>query len=143
MLNHGLRQEETIYTIPGKPVPLARPRFARTNDNSFKVYDSQKLSKLQAYLNMKSQHHGLPLIDYPVHLDIIFTFQIPQSYSSHKKALCLHKPYVGKSDLDNLLKFVLDVSNKVIYNDDSVVASVSAKKVYGTESMTVFSFKRI
>lgn len=136
-------QESRVYTLPGKPEALERPRFVQSRDYSINVYDAQKNSKLCKYLNIKSQHYGLPFIDYPVHMDVVFTFKVPNSYSSHKKRLCLDKPYTSRPDVDNLVKMVLDVCNKVIYNDDAIVTSISAKKVYGHESMTVFTFSRI
>lgn len=149
MDDYAATQSARVYTIPGKPIPLMRPRAAYTSSryydgaHAIRVYDSQKSLKLQAYLNIKSQHFGLPLIDYPVHIDIIFVFAFPKSFNKKAQDFWKDKPYHSRPDVDNLIKWILDVCNKVVYNDDAVVTSVSARKIYGPESMTVFSFQRI
>ena len=42
-----------------------------------------------------------------------------------------------KPDIDNLLKFVMDAGNGVLWNDDRQIHQVQMKKVYGPEPETV------
>jgi Holliday junction resolvase RusA-like endonuclease len=53
------------------------------------------------------------------------------------------KPHSFTPDIDNLLKKTLDELSKACYNDDAIVASVSAKKIYGEVAKTIFFFEDI
>ena len=41
--------------------------------------------------------------------------------------------FIGKPDVDNLAKFVLDSLNGVLYDDDSQVVTLNATKMYDNE----------
>jgi Holliday junction resolvase RusA-like endonuclease len=126
------------YQLLGVPTPLHRPRFSRG-----KVYNDQKNKMLVDYLSIKSQHGKRSLFFDPIHLDITFTFHIPQNISKTKKELLVNKPYVGNVDVDNLLKYIMDVCTGALYNNDNVITSVSVQKIYGVHSKTLFSFTRL
>jgi Holliday junction resolvase RusA-like endonuclease len=126
------------YQLLGDPTPLKRPRFYQG-----KVYDSQKAEKLINFLEIKRQHGKLPLITKPVHLEIIFIFEVPKSYSKKKRELTLGKPHCFKPDIDNLIKKILDEMTSACYNDDAIVYSISARKIYGIQAKTTFFFNEI
>ena len=124
--------------IPGKPVALKRTRI--TNN---RCYDSQKSEKLSIYLIVKEQWDKLklPLYMDPVHIDVVFIFPIPSSYSAAKKRMLKTSPRGITSDVDNLLKALLDSIQGLCFSNDNLVASVQAKKIYGNTAKTIFSLR--
>jgi Holliday junction resolvase RusA-like endonuclease len=78
-----------------------------------------------------------------IHLDVTFVFEVPQSCSKKKQELLINKPYIGKSDTDNLLKYVMDVAAGALYTNDNIVTSVSARKIYGLHAKTLFTVTNI
>ena len=69
-------------TISGKPQVLKRTRISGNH-----CYDSQKSEKLRIYLEVKKQWvaYKLPIYMDPIHLDVLFVFPIPESYSVARK----------------------------------------------------------
>lgn len=118
-----------MITIPGRPIPLARPRFS--ND---RVYNSQRIALTNMGLLMRNQFNGEPLTD-PVEMHVFFYFKIPASYHKHKDEM-IGTPLAHKPDLSNLVKFVEDAANGVLYKDDSCIVHIEAWKLYGEEEMT-------
>jgi len=125
-------------SILGKPVALKRTRIAQGH-----CYDSQKSEKLSMYLQVKKQwlELKLPLFMDPVHIDVIFIFTIPSSYSAAKKRELKSCPRSIPSDIDNLLKMLLDSIQGLCFSNDNLVASVNAKKIYGNIAKTIFSIR--
>lgn len=127
-----------MYLIPGNPVPLARPRLGRQ-----RVFDSQKLIKSQVGIVLAYQHGKKELYNGPLHVDVSFFMAIPQSLS-HKKRLSLEGQYhYKKLDLDNLIKFILDVANGIIFADDCLIAMLTAKKLYADYPRTEFTVRSL
>ena len=125
-------------TILRKPIVLKRTRISGKH-----CYDSQKHEKLLVYLEVKKQWQALKLPMYmePVHLDVIFIFPLPESYSTARKQMLKNSPTGITSDIDNLLKLLLDSIQGLCFSNDNLVASINAKKCYGNETKTVFSLK--
>jgi Holliday junction resolvase RusA-like endonuclease len=126
------------YIINGNPVPLARPRMTRNN-----VYDSQKDFKLIAGLDIKKQHGNDPMFEGPLHLDVTFFMRIPYPSSRDKKRKLCSTYHVTRPDLSNLLKFYEDVCTGILYQDDSLISSISCKKIYDISPRTEFSLRTI
>ena len=116
-----------IIMIPGKPIPLKRPRFANN-----KAYDSQKPEKLYYGLLMKKGFNSEPLCC-PVEIALDFAFQIPKSKSTKINS---NHPHTSIPDLDNLIKFVKDAGNGILWRDDCLIHSVIARKFYDTYPYT-------
>lgn len=95
------------------------------------------------YLSIKSQHGKRSLFQEPIHLDVTFIFQVPQSYSPKKQESLLNKPYQGRPDLDNLLKMLMDICTGALYTDDKIVTSISAEKIYGLHPKTIFTVTKL
>lgn len=113
------------YVIPGATVPLARPRLSSSNH----VYDSQKDIKRLAGTLLKTQHNERSLFLGPLHVQL--DFFMPMVRSSVADWWMPKRP-----DIDNLAKFVLDVANGILYEDDNQVVSLVCKKRYGKEPRT-------
>jgi Holliday junction resolvase RusA-like endonuclease len=123
-----------VYTIIGKPIPLARPRFSQQH-GSVHVFDSQAQEKNGTQIQLKSQYKD-PLITCPIHMNIAFFFE---ASSKHKHG----HPVSIKPDLDNLIKWVLDNSNGIIFKDDSLVVSLFASKYYDNYERTEFTITEV
>lgn len=115
-----------IYTIIGEPIPLARPRFGKN-----KVFDSQAQVKTGAGIQLRSQHRGEP-ITIPIHINASFFFPCSDRHTHGK-------PHAQRPDLDNLIKYLLDVSNNIIFKDDAQVVSIFAQKYYDLYVRTEFT----
>lgn len=120
----------------GKPIPQKRPRFTRTG-RYVKCYDEQKNLKEGYKWQILSQFREKPL-EVPVSLDLVFFMPIPQSASGIKKRQMANGviAHSGKPDLDNLLKFVLDCLNGLLFKDDAQICEIRAKKIYSNKPGT-------
>lgn len=125
-----------VYKIPGEPVPLSRPR---ANMAGRRFYNSQQGVMLSASIYLQSQHNVLKFYEGPLHLDVVFYFQFPKSFAKYKREQIAYKD--TRCDLDNLIKFVCDISQGVLFRDDAIIASISAKKVYDKDPRTEFTIQ--
>ena len=121
-----------IYIIPGDPTALARPRISRKA-----MYDSQKQDKLFFGIQAQKQHGNLPPYTGPLQLDVIFFMKYPDSarYRRGKKIGDFH---IFTPDTSNLIKFVEDACNTVIFHDDCLISIINAKKIYDAQPRTEF-----
>lgn len=120
----------TVYVIVGDPIPLARARHIHN-----RVYDSQKALKLINGITLRAQHNDRPLLSGPLHLNV--QFYMPIAATSRKKAFY----HVFKPDLDNLIKWICDISNSILFNDDCIVAKITATKMYDKNPRTEFTLE--
>lgn len=122
--------------IPGAPIAKKRPRFFRRGSfvGTYNCQDTEegkwKWEMLRQIGEMKPIPSGTPL-----RLSCIFFMPIPSSMS-RKKVEAVNYRHVKKPDTDNLLKFVKDCGNGVLWADDSQVCEVSARKQYDPEPRT-------
>ena len=129
-----------IYVIPGNPVSLKRPRFSpQTN----RMYNSQRNHMLVTSIGLQSQHNNDPLFEGPLHMDVIFFMPIPSKTTKKSLDSLILKHDPTRPDLDNLIKMVADIGNGILYKDDALIASISAKKVYDINPRTEFSIQSI
>ena len=135
--------------IAGVPVPLKRSR-ARLCSNKIIMYDDQTREKkdFRKKLLVEMLNDGLqPYLedDYKkCYYRLFIGFVLP--YPKEKKEterikknndICYKKP-----DLDNLIKFVLDCGNELIWKDDSEIHSIVSNKTYGDEPYTYIEVER-
>lgn len=116
-----------IFTIPGNPIPLKRHRHSKSG-----TYDPQKAEKLYCGLLLKQQYSALPLLG-PLHLELRFFMPIPKI---PKKYQMVSMPHYLRPDCDNLIKFILDCANNILYKDDCQISSLFAIKVYDNRTRT-------
>jgi len=122
----------------GTPIPLARARFSKSGQ----VYNSQSREMLTNHMHFKQEWGDRSRFDDPIHIDLLFVFPVPYSYSKLRKSLLKNTFYNHRPDLDNLVKKILDELIGVCYLDDSIVVSIMARKIYGTEGKTIINIKR-
>lgn len=120
------------FTIPGVPVPKARPRVKK---NGF-TYTPKKTEDYEALVkdvyNLTAKHY---FSDSPLHVYMDLFFPIPKSYSKkrRKELSCPNTPYPKRPDADNVIKAITDALNGIAYKDDGQIVRVSAAKWYGKE----------
>lgn len=128
------------YIIPGDPVPLAR---ARIGHGAKRMYDSQKQSKLHTGIIIQSQMEEEPLWDGPLHLDVTFFMRIPRRIHTRReieKSLTYH---YCRPDISNLIKFLEDTVQTILFRDDAQIACITSRKVYHQEPRTEFTIQRL
>lgn len=128
------------YTLKGKPTPLARHRTATTSKGNNVFYDAQKNTKLIHGITLRSQHNDEPLFKGPLKLIVDFHMPIPM----HRKRFIKPGDYHWcKPDSSNLLKYIEDTSNCIIFNDDAQICVTEVNKFYDTETYTTFTIQEL
>lgn len=114
------------YVIPGNPIPLARPRFFNG-----RVYDSQKQVKFATGIIIRHQHGDRPKYEGPLHLNVNFFMKPPKKN--------INTWHTNTPDLDNMLKFIADVSIGILYEDDKNIAKITTCKIYDNDPRVEFT----
>ena len=135
--------EHLTAKVPGVPKAQARHRHTRNGH----TYDPSAKDKKDFIHQLKTYNCGSPhKLKEPftgqISLMITFTFPWPKKWhrtGKHSDLLKDNAPIVHtiKPDVDNLLKFVLDSGNKILWKDDCLVHQVQMKKIYGLSPETV------
>ncbi len=120
------------FSFKYKPESKQRPRFGAQG----KVYNPQRNKSLaykwDAAQQMSSQGSERPL-ECPILVNMRFHMPMPKSWSQKRKEEQLGKPMASKPDIDNLMKWILDVLNGIAYTDDRLVSSTYSEKVWAYE----------
>ena len=126
---------ETKPILEGNPIPLQR---ARASKNRF--YDPQYLVKRNCLVEFKAQLLEQGKYDVPsdkgFRVDFEFYFAMPKSWSRKKKDRMIGEKHLVKCDVDNAIKFALDVLTGTIWSDDSQVYCISAFKEWADVGKT-------
>ena len=125
--------EQTI-TVPGKPIAKKRPRFFRRG-KFVGTYNEQETEEGKFMLLINNQWN-FPPIDKGIKVELGCTFYMPIPKSTSKKKRENLNYHTKKPDLDNLVKFVKDCANGIIWHDDSQVAILTAGKYYSKNPRT-------
>lgn len=112
------------YILLGDPLPLNR---ARVNWNTRSVFDSQKKEKLKARITLEGQREDKPILEGPLKVNVVFYLSIAKKRERFIKE---DTPHAQKPDLDNLIKYISDVMNDIIFKDDCLITDIAASKKY-------------
>ena len=129
-------------TILGIPTPQKRPRFARMG-RYVKTYDTNKSLKEGIIESLATQ---LPkdLITTPLKVKVCFYFPHIKSHYKSNGALKDKLFYKDtKPDIDNLVKFIFDTLNGVIWRDDALIVSLEASKRFDDRPRTELYIEEI
>lgn len=110
------------------PVAKGRPRFGNG-----RTYTPQKTREAEECIGIiaRGLYKGEPYAG-AVRMDVTFYMPIPQSYSQKKKKELVGEFHTKKPDADNLVKTVCDSLNGIVISNDSQIADLRVKKMYGT-----------
>jgi len=126
-----------MYTliIPGKPETASRPRVMR-----WSTFDPKdKIKRSLKPLIAKLWHSEI--LTGPLKMKFIFHMPIPKGTSKKKTLELIGAPYLKKFDVDNLVKFYMDILLGICYKDDSIVYHIEALKVYDLEPKTLITIE--
>lgn len=119
-----------VYEHLGPPKAWKRARRCGS-----RYFDSQAEEKKELVSSILSQSAAATLVPFSLHL--IFEMPIPMSWSQKKKREFSGKPHRGRPDLDNLIKYVGDALNEVLWKDDALIYQIVAKKEYSSHPKTL------
>ena len=117
------------FRIPEEPVPLKRARCTRFG----RFYDPCKAQKQSTGLKiwiLRSEGQYIPTYAVPVEIEFVFGIKTPASLSNKKKISLEGTPHSKKPDIDNLVKYYLDVLQPNVISDDAKVTKISSSKIY-------------
>lgn len=120
-----------VYELSGTPIP-----WMRAGRKGNKYYDKQMSEKTKAQWEVKAAMSGLYSHSEPLKVVMEFHMPIPKSWSKVKQKRALHKPHSSRPDLDNLLKFVDDSLNQILWEDDAIIYEVHIRKFYSKDPKT-------
>ena len=124
-----------IYEIQGNPIAWQR---ARRNGNRY--FDAQ-LNQKQMYQDIirisQASRKAIYSLSEALIVKIEFHIPIPCSWSLKKRLNANNTPCTKQLDLDNLIKFIGDSLNKVLWEDDKFIFDVHARKIYSLEPKTI------
>lgn len=121
------------FTIPGVPIPKARPRVVGHAYTPKKTKDYEALVK-DVYRLTVGEYLG----DSAIVATIDLYFPIPESYTKGEKRRIANGEikHTKRPDVDNCAKSILDALNKVAYRDDSQVVESRITKHYAVDGET-------
>lgn len=126
---------EIKFTIPGDVQAQQRPRFSR-HGNGVRTYDAKPSRDYKRYVSeIARQFAAEELIDSAIelHIDIYRAVQKSISKKERERRLThVVRPTV-KPDVENYAKGIMDGLTGVLWVDDSLVVTLSARKFYGSE----------
>lgn len=125
-----------MLVIPGAMRGKQRPRATRRGT----VYTPQQTVNAEAFVKACAfEQIGQPMLQTPLNVSIDIDVEVPASWSKKRRADALSgdtRP-IGKPDLDNCCKLLMDALNGIAWRDDSQVVRLTARKRYAVTAQTV------
>lgn len=122
-----------LITIDGLPVPWKSPYVHRKG-----AFNPRFREKEYYQWQIKAQFNQTPLT-VPVSLDITFHMPVPAGTSKIRRTQMLNGVlhHFKRPDLSNCIKFLEDTLKTIVFEDDSQVFQINARKIYGEHPKTV------
>lgn len=127
-------EEPIIYVIKGDPIALRRACPGKKG-----MYDSQKELKLVMGITIASQHDNRPFYKGPLEMTIRFFMRI----NCQAKKKPVPKYHIFTPDVSNMIKFYEDICTGLLYEDDRLICSTNAVKLYDYDPRVEFSIKEL
>lgn len=128
--------------IPGDPTPQGRPRFVRRG-RFVGAVDPERSRNWKKHarncIRDTMAANGSTALQGPLHLSVLFAFACPASHCPKPtKRNPSPEPLprrwrASRPDLDNLVKAVMDAANGLVFDDDSQVVTIEARKVWAAQ----------
>jgi len=130
-----------MITIPGNPIAKKRPRFARHGKDT-RTYNEQETEESRFLFHFLQQWERQPIKGEAVSLGLTFYMKRPKSHfgtgrNAGKVKRSAMVRHTAKPDIDNLVKFTMDVLNGHAFHDDNLVDSLHVTKEYSEQPRTV------
>lgn len=123
------------FTIPGEPIPQARPRASRQRGRVV-MYDPPKSRDYKQYVALIARQYA-PKKLYEGELDVHLKIYRPIPKSTTKKNRALKnagiKRPIVRPDNSNYAKGIEDALNGIIYKDDSQIVDLKVSKFYSDD----------
>ena len=127
---------EYIYTIPGTPVAQGRHRHFLRN-NFVQTYDPMKKEKDLARKSLIAQKRTEIGLGCDIAVSLRFGYGFSETLSNvARNAKKWYPQKTTKPDIDNLIKFILDVGNGILWPDDNMISRISASKFFTEKPFT-------
>lgn len=127
-------------SLLGSPVGFARMRLSRLGSHFVPPHQRNAAAALRLAAEQAMRESDAVMFDEPVRLDLQAEFAPPASWSKRKQQAALiglyHPP---RPDLDNVYKLAADALSAVVFRDDSLVAELHARKIYGVQPKLVIT----
>lgn len=124
-----------LIVIPGRPQAQKRHRHTRSRNGNMWAYDPQARDKVFTRQVIQSAlEREMPDYQYPEFPDLFLRFYMPIPRSMKKKPREFAEQeklrHASKPDVDNMVKYYLDVMKGVLIKDDNAVKLLGALKLY-------------
>lgn len=128
---------EVRFTVPGRPVPKARPRFGQ-GGRVFTPAATIAAERAVASAAWQAWPREAAFSVRPVEIEAVFRYAVPRSWPKHRRLLALSGALAMTSgaDVDNLAKVVLDGLNGGPIIDDCAVVALAGRKAWAAEDGT-------
>lgn len=117
------------FTVPGRPVPMARPRVTMHG-----TYTPKRCRDYKSFVAMaaKAAMKGKKPMDGAICIDISVIYKPPKSWSKKKQetALMGELQPTSRPDLDNIYKAITDALIGIVYVDDAQITYATIGKCY-------------
>lgn len=127
--SHGQGLE---FTVPGDPRGKGRPRATRRG-KGIRLYTDEKTESYEALVAFAAHQalRGRDPLDVPLNVQVTVRLTPNASASKKERAAQLsgERAILGRFDLDNIVKAILDGCNKVAFRDDRQIVGIYALKV--------------
>jgi Holliday junction resolvase RusA-like endonuclease len=122
-----------IYTVIGDPIPLFR---AKPNYHSRVMFDSQKNLRMYWRCLLEKMHGRKAQYSGPLRLEVIAFIELPAT--KKKRADLLNSYHQSPPDSSNILKWVEDCAQEVLFKNDCAIADSRCIKVWTNNPKTIF-----
>jgi Holliday junction resolvase RusA-like endonuclease len=119
---------ELTFTVPGRPVPKARPRVTRRG-----TYTPKRSAAYEALVARAAWCAGVSIITAPIRLMVLARFKVAKSWPAKIREGRICGPHTQRPDGDNILKAIKDALNGVAYADDALVWSATIEKIWDVD----------
>lgn len=129
------------YTINGECIPKGRPRFTKKGY----AYTPKKTREYETKVKTTLKAQGAKKSARPLKVDIEIHRGYLKSWSKKQRASAEQgKLYpITRPDLDNYIKSILDGADGVLFEDDSQIIELTARKVYNREPKVIIRVEEI
>ena len=122
--------------IEGRPIA-----WKRVGVNRGRFFDRQDREHRSFQWKLKSAFNKSPT-EAPIALSCVFSFALPKSSSKSKRKALLGTFHDGRPDVDNLLKWVGDAAQGILWKDDAqIVKLINVAKIWGEQDKTEIFFE--